>query len=171
MLESSKVLSPEEVSRLQVVLTRNEKSCFRDVTFLWMLLHTGARVSEVLNLRTSDLIEEDSSVFVNGLKSSMDREIPLTPYLFNRMTVLASQVGVGERIFPFGYERARQLWCEWRPVNKRIHSIRHFRAHDIYRRTKDIRLVQRVLGHCDIQSTMIYLEYDYSKTEMRRALL
>ena len=36
------------------------------------------------------------------------------------------------------------------------HTLRHTFATDLYRETKNIRLVQKALGHADLTSTMIY---------------
>ncbi len=170
-LTSAKVLTETEVELLQATLTKHEKTDFRNTTFIWMLLHTGARVSELLKVRPKDLAFEGSTVFIQGLKNGHDREIPLYPWLFNRMKVLSEKLGPDDLVFPFGYHRARNIWALWKPVNKKIHSCRHYRAQQVYRKTKDLKLVQLVLGHKDIGNTMIYLEYDYNQNELRRALL
>lgn len=36
------------------------------------------------------------------------------------------------------------------------HTLRHTFATDLYRETKNIRLVQKALGHSDLSTTMIY---------------
>jgi site-specific recombinase XerD len=36
------------------------------------------------------------------------------------------------------------------------HMLRHTFATDLYRKTKNIRLVQKALGHADLSTTMIY---------------
>jgi integrase len=170
-LTKAKYLSSDEHASLINCLTKYESSDFRNTTFLWMLLHTGARVSEVLAIRPQDLVFEGMSVFITGLKDSKDRELPLTPWLFNRMSVLAKGTSPGARIFSFSYTRARDIWTQYRPVAKKMHSLRHTRALEIYRRHRDIRLVQRVLGHRSLTSTLVYTEYDYNQDELRKAML
>ena len=43
-------------------------------------------------------------------------------------------------------------------INKKIspHTLRHTFATDLYRESKNIRLVQKALGHSDLSTTMIY---------------
>lgn len=169
-LKSSKFLSQGELSHLNGLLLKSEKTDQRDVLFIRTLLLTGARVSEVLGIRGMDLILEDRSVFLRGSKNSKDREIPLPIELWEGLRFLSRARGVDERIFKFGYARARVIWCKYRPVKKKMHSLRHTCAMEIYRRTKNIRLVQKVLGHRSLTNTMIYTDYDYSRAEMRKAL-
>ncbi len=170
-LSASKILSEVEHRQLQETLEKYEKGNFRDSTLIWVLLHTGARVSEVLAIRKCDIIEQGMRVFIRGLKNSNDREIPMTPFLFNRLKVLAEKLEDSGKIFPIGYNRAREIWCEWRPAKKRIHSLRHYRAVEIFKKTKNVLLVKRVLGHKDLATTMIYLEYEQGDDELRRALM
>ena len=170
-LTAAKVLGSDEYRELSHALNQNEKTDFRNTTFIWMLLYTGARVSEVLAIRPQDLIDEGMRVFVIGLKNSNDRELPLTPYLFNRMMVLAKDVPADKPIFGFGYNNARAIWGHYRPKRKKIHSLRHFRALEVYNKTKDVLLVKYLLGHKNVNTTMIYLDYAQGQSDMRRALM
>ena len=43
------------------------------------------------------------------------------------------------------------------PKDVHPHTLRHTFATDLYRQTKDIRLVQKALGHADVSTTMIYV--------------
>jgi integrase/recombinase XerD len=43
-----------------------------------------------------------------------------------------------------------------RSVFEHPHTLRHTFATDLYRETKNIRLVQKALGHADLSTTMIY---------------
>ena len=170
-LTDAKVLSEVEHGKLQVLLEKNAVHEFRNTTFLWMLLYTGARVSEMLGVTKADLKDEGMTIFITGLKGSNSRNLPLTPFLFNRMKILIKDLDETGLPFPFGYHNARAIWLNYRPVKKKIHSLRHYRALSIYRKTKDILMVKRVLGHRSIETTMVYLDYEQGNEDMRRAFM
>jgi len=76
-----------------------------------------------------------------------------------------------QKIFPITYNRYRQIWEMYRPTHKKLHSLRHTFAIELYKKTKDIRLVQFALGHRNITNTMIYADYVYSQQELRKLIL
>jgi integrase/recombinase XerD len=140
---------------------------------LTILRECGMRPGEFLRLRACDYSHERQSIFIRASKGSMDREIPLkmsTALWLERW--IGEQGIVGEaRLFAISYLRLWQIWDKWTPVKgKGIKSLRHSLALRIYRKTRDIQLVKRVLGHRCISSTMVYAEMFYSEDEMRRAL-
>jgi integrase/recombinase XerC len=136
-----------------------------------LALRTGGRASELLGLRHVDLNTYDSSVFIRGIKGSNDREIPLPAKLFEKLQAYAATVPSSSNLFPIGYHRLRQIWDWYRPVPKKFHSLRHTFAIRLYKKTKDIRLVQVALGHRNITNTMIYADYHYSQEELRKLIL
>jgi integrase/recombinase XerC len=56
-------------------------------------------------------------------------------------------------------------------VHKKLHGLRHTFAIRLYKKTKDIRLVQVALGHRNITNTMVYADYAYSQQELRKLIL
>lgn len=169
-LNKNKYLLEPEVERLESMLQKDLKMNTRDCLILTLALKTGARVSELLNLRIDDLNPYDKTILLRGLKGSNDRELPIAPHIFDVLYLYAQTVRRG-KIFPIGYHRLRQVWDWYRPCPKKLHSLRHTFAIRLYMRTKDIRLVQVALGHRNIQNTMIYAEYHYNQTELRKLLL
>ncbi|MGZ3722013.1 MAG: tyrosine-type recombinase/integrase [Bdellovibrionales bacterium] len=172
-LNKNKYLLEPEVDRLNYILESFKNKDPRNCTLLWVLLHTGARAQEVLNLRMDDLNTFDQSVFIRGIKGSNDREIPVPSWLFERLEKEAAKSGGGasETIFPITYNRLRQIWDMFRPVHKKLHGLRHTFAIRLYKKTKDLRLVQVALGHRNITNTMVYADYAYSQQELRKLIL
>lgn len=169
-LNKNKYLLDPEVDRLLKILDTYKDDDLRNCTLLWMLLNTGARAQEILNLTKTDLNPHEETVLIRGLKGSNDRELPLPRWLFQRIQKVADQ-SPEERIFPITYNRLRQIWELYRPIPKKIHSLRHTFAIRLFKKTRDLRLVQVALGHRNITNTMIYADYVYSQQELRKLIL
>jgi integrase/recombinase XerC len=169
-LNKNKYLLEPEGDRLEHILKSFAQKDARNCTLLWTLLHTGGRAQEVLNLRREDLNTYEESVFIHGLKGSNDRELPVASWLFQRL-VLESARSETDFVFPITYNRLRQIWELYRPVHKKLHALRHTFAIRLYKKTKDLRLVQVALGHRNITNTMVYADYIYSQQELRKLIL
>lgn len=169
-LNKNKYLLPNELAHLERLLEDRLEGDPRNCLALLLALKTGGRAQEILNLRKSSLNHEDQSVLIEGLKGSNDREIPLRKDLFKALADYARTVE-GDALFPITYNRFRQIWDQYRPAAKKLHSLRHTFAIQLYKKTKDIRLVQVALGHRNVMNTMIYADYVYSQTELRKLIL
>lgn len=169
-LNKNKYLLPDELDRLEQLLNEHIDKDPRNCLALLVALKTGARAQEVLNLKKSDLNPYDETILITGLKNSNDREIPIQSSLFKKILNYAKTVE-GEHLFPISYNRFRQIWDLYRPVPKKLHSLRHTFAIQLYKKRKDIRLVQVALGHRNVMNTMIYADYVYSQTELRKLIL
>jgi integrase/recombinase XerC len=167
-LNRNKYLMDSEVERLETILDSFAGKDPRNCLLIKLALHTGARAQELLNLTGEDLHDHDESVLIKGLKGSNDRELPLRRELFK---TLRAQLPPRGLIFPISYHRLYQIWHQYRPVPKKFHSLRHTFAIRLYRKTKDLRLVQVALGHRNITNTMIYADYLYSQQELRKLIL
>lgn len=169
-LNSKKFFNTAEVIAFELVLKRYLGSeNRRDALMILLALKTGARAQELLNIERTDIDLESGYVFIRGLKGSNDREIPINETLLRSLrSYLRDITG---KPFDITYHRLNQIWDFWRPAKKPFHSLRHTFAMELYSKTKDIKLVQIALGHRNIVNTMIYLDYAYSKTELKKIVL
>jgi site-specific recombinase XerD len=167
-LNRNKFLDDGELTNLSKVLQRCSKDD-RNKILIELALATGARAQELLNIKREDLFESTKSVLIHGLKGSNDREIPLPPKLFTAVLNF-SKTHHDPRVFPISYHRLHTIWGFYRPCKKKFHALRHTFAFELYKKTKDIRLVQLALGHRNIQNTEIYMTFDYSQNQMRRLI-
>lgn len=169
-LNKSKYLLKPELDRLNSIIHDYIDRSPRDCLLLSLALRTGARAQELLNIEKRDLNTYDQSILIHGIKGSNDREIPLHPQFFSKLFYFSERQD-GAHLFDISYPRLVQIWNFYRPTNKKFHSLRHTFAIELYRKTKDIRLVQVALGHRNITNTMIYADYVYSQQELRRLIL
>ena len=171
-LNKNKYLLVPELEQLEAILKECMEVYPRDALLLSLALKTGGRATEILNLKYSDLNEFDQTIFLKGIKNSNDRELPINPRLFRRlMRYVRYSKGKQQQVFDISYNRFRQIWEYYRPVNKKLHALRHTFAIELYKKTKDLRLVQLALGHRSITNTMIYANYIYSQKELKKLIL
>lgn len=160
-----KYLQTNELEQLHRIIKRTSE---RDAVLLLVSLATGARRQELLNVTTADLIDAEAAIFIRGLKGSYSRTIPLQPELYQRLKALSSGKA---KPFDISVRRFNQIWESHRPVKKNLHSLRHTFAIELYKRCKDIRLVQVALGHKSIANTEIYTRLVITSENLRKALL
>jgi integrase len=165
-INQTKFLSDDERSALARTLS---KYSTRDTLLIELALNTGARATELLMISHLDVNPLDKTVLVKGIKGSNDREIPLKPELFDRLWAYSKGVK-GKYLFGIGYRRLNDIWGIYRPCKKTFHALRHTFAIELFKRTKDLRLVQVALGHKSINNTMVYAQYVYSKDELKRII-
>ncbi len=169
-LNKTKYLLDPEVEGLETLLVKYAASDARNVLIIELALRTGARATELLNMRKADINSFDETLLIKGLKGSSDREIPLPTALFKRLIDYAATRPT-EVIFDITYNRLRDIWVVYRPCHKKFHALRHTFAIRLYKKTKDLRLVQLALGHRNITNTMVYADYIYSQNELRKLIL
>ena len=169
-INKNKYLSDPEYEKLELLLKRYIFSEKRNCLALLIALHTGARAQEILNMQVEDLDLFNQSIFIKGIKGSNDREIPLQPWIFEALEDYSKTLK-GPDIFPISYHRLRQIWTDYRPVEKKFHCLRHTFAIRLYKKVKDLRLLQVALGHRNITNTMVYADYVYSQSEMKKLIL
>ncbi len=175
-LNKSKYLLASELFELNRILRLFKETDKRNVTIIKTALKTGARASELLNIKWADLDDHDQTIFIQGIKGSNDREIPVEKDLYRDILSLKNlnhktQKPSSDKVFNISYQRLIQLWNFYRPTQKKFHSLRHTFALELYKKTRDLRLVQVALGHRNIQNTIIYAEYVYSTEELKKLIL
>lgn len=167
-----KVLSEEEVERLLDIKLTNHYS-YRNKAMLEMMYSSGLRVSELINLRVTDIDLEMELVRIFG-KGSKERVIPLgdyavdalTEYLtYHRQSLLKKQDSNYLFLSSRGDKMTRQAFFK---IMKKIakdqgiktdfspHTLRHSFATHLLKHGADLRSIQELLGHSDVSSTQIY---------------
>ena len=143
----------------------------RNKTMIQLLLNTGLRLSEMTNLKWNDIDLMTGQVKVVEGKGLKDRILWLDE---ETLTMLGKwkqrqfkEWGRSDLVFTtrtlhsLDGKAVRSMiktYSDKAGIKKHIttHSLRHTFASDLLRDTKNIRIVQKALGHADISSTQIY---------------
>lgn len=172
-LTPHKYLSRTEQAALLAILDGHQSTSLRNTTMFMLMLKVGTRSAETMNLTWHDINFIDKSIYVQSSKGSNDRVLPLTKNLVYRLKLLKAQTsGKDEdRLFNFSLRHLRRIWYEYRPVKKKIHSLRHTFAFNFYHNSRyNLFLTQTALGHKNLQSTAIYLQIHCDLDDFRKAI-
>jgi integrase/recombinase XerD len=168
-----KYLSAEQVDGLLAAPEGNARTGLRDHAMLDLLYATGLRVSELIQLRVSDLDDSQGIVRVIG-KGNKQRLVPvgrdalksIESYLLDqRPQLLKGRVSPYLFVTARGTRMTRQgFWKLLRGHGKSAgvfrnlspHVLRHTFATHLLEGGADLRSVQTMLGHADIGTTQIY---------------
>lgn len=165
-MNSFKFLSEDEIKNLETVLIQNLERDRRNTVMLLTALYSGARASELLALSWDDVNENSGEIFLRTLKRGKPRFVVVPKFLAKQLATLKREQP--SRPFNVSYNRLGEIWRLYRPTKKNLHCLRHTFAMRLLRKTKNIHFVQRAMGHKSINSTMVYLDYEYTSSEFKR---
>tara|TARA_B100000686_G_scaffold130245_1_gene137321 strand:- start:962 stop:1840 length:879 start_codon:yes stop_codon:yes gene_type:complete len=167
------VLSSQDIDKLLNCPDKKSLLGLRDKAMMEILYATGLRVSELVNLRVSELDLEVGCIRTMG-KGSKERIVPIGSMAKKALNeyVLSSRPALlgghnAEEIFITTRGRCMTRQGFWKMLkryatqaniraNVSPHIIRHAFATHLLERGADLRSVQQMLGHSDISSTQIY---------------
>ena len=161
------ILSQEEVARL----INSARNPF-DQVLLMTLYATGARCAEVARLQVGDIDSSRRVVHIRGGKGREDRDVMLSPVLLAALREHWSRLKPKVWLFPGDRGHSapqpigtKALWqaCYYAAqragLKKSVHphTLRHCFATHLHEAGADLRTIQVLLGHRDLEETTIYL--------------
>ena len=184
------IQSPKIEKRVPSVLTAQEVELLlnqpkdvdlkgtRDKAMLEFAYATGMRVTEIISLDIKDVKLEEGYVVCHS--GSKERNIPLgtlslkalkeyieeaRPVLIRDEKVEALFVNVnGQRLTRQGFWKIVKYYKEQAHITKDItpHVLRHSFATHLLQNGADLKAIQTMLGHSDISSTQVYMQFQDS---------
>ena len=180
------VLSTQEVDQLEESIDLSKWEGHRNRAIIEVLFSCGLRVSELVNLKLSDLYIDEEFVRVLG-KGSKERLVPISKKAIRELNYWFDdrkqmKIKPGEEDYVFLNRRGAHLTrvmilimikqqAEMAGIQKTIspHTLRHSFATALLEGGADLRVIQALLGHESIGTTEIYTHIDTST--LRREIL
>ena len=168
------LILPKRQKKLPVVLSRQEVGRLADALgnpkhklIILLAYSAGLRVSEVINLKVTDLDFDRLVIHLKGAKGGKDRITLLSEklvfqvkelianktsgdYVFSRSDGRRLTSRTGQKIFSAACQKAGVK------AGATFHCLRHSFATHLLEQGVDIRYVQEFLGHSNIRTTQIY---------------
>ena len=167
------VLSIEEIDRMIAQIDMSKSESHRNRAIIEMLYGSGLRVSELVNLRLSDMYLSEGYLRITG-KGNKQRLVPISPVAAewfgywmqdrNALDIKPEAIDIAF-LNRYGRQLTRAMiftiiktLAREAEIQKTIspHTLRHSFATDLLMNGADLRSVQSMLGHADISTTQIY---------------
>jgi len=166
-------LTEDEVDSLLNAPNTDEPLGHRDRAMLELLYATGLRVSELINIKQSQINFNQGVLRIVG-KGDRERLIPLgeesqrwirdfidgprMEILLERQTDYLFPTRRGDRMTRQAFWHIIKRYAEKASIRSKMspHSLRHAFATHLLNRGADLRVVQLLLGHSDLSTTQIY---------------
>ena len=171
-------LSKEEIDGIVSAIDLSQPHGERNRAIIETLYGCGLRVTELVELKISDLFFDENFIRVLG-KGNKQRLVPIAQYTQKVINIYTDQVRVHQKILPkfsdhlFINNRGSKLtrvmiftlikkYAELAGVKKNIspHTFRHSFATHLLENGADLRSIQLMLGHESITTTEIYTHID-----------
>lgn len=173
---------PEYIYDSQLEKLLNEKTSenveieLRNKLIIHLLLDTGVRVSELVNIKVHDIDVEERIIKVFG-KGSKERFVFFTSktkellinYLIKRKEkAITDNLLInykGEKLTERSVQKIIKLVGEKIGLDIHPHLLRHTFATDLLNKGADIRMIQELLGHENLDTTQIYTHVSNSRVK------
>ncbi len=172
------VLTSQEVELLLEQPKNVDLKGIRDKAMLEFAYATGMKVTEIISLNLEDVNLEEGYVICKNKDKS--RNIPLgslslkalKEYIENSRNILIKDESItalfvntnGQRLTRQGFWKIVKFYKEQAHITKDItpHILRHSFATHLLQNGADLKAIQTMLGHSDISSTQIYMQFQDS---------
>jgi integrase/recombinase XerC/integrase/recombinase XerD len=136
----------------------------RDKLIVRTIYATGVRVSELCNINIEDIDFEEHTIRIRG-KGDKIRIVFIDDDTLESIkkfigTLIEGPLFVGQQGKNISPRAVQHIFRHYAPSGITPHKIRHSYASELYRRSKNLRVVQENLGHTSIKTTEIYLHTD-----------
>jgi len=144
-------------SEISVILTNAKNSKMRDYIILLTLWRTGLRVSELVKLTKNDVRD---NILVRLGKGHKDRIVPLETELGTILKLYTDTLQPKDRLFNMTSRTIRNIINRYTPegVHAYPHIFRHSFAVHCLKNGMNLRNLQLILGHENLETTAIYLQ-------------
>ena len=148
----------------QVIRLINTIENERDRLIVRLIYATGVRVSELCSISIEDIDFEDHTIRVRG-KGDKIRTVFIDDETLDEVgrfigNKIAGPLFPGQQGKHLSPRTVQHIFRQYAPPGITPHKIRHSYASELYRRSKNLRVVQENLGHSSIKTTEIYLHTD-----------
>jgi integrase/recombinase XerC/integrase/recombinase XerD len=136
----------------------------RDLLLVRTIYATGVRVSELCGILIEHIDFAEETIRIRG-KGGKIRTVFIDPETLESIRSYtggrtSGPVFTGHLGAPLSPRTVQHIFQKYAPAGITPHKIRHSYASELYKRSRNLRVVQENLGHSSIKTTEVYLHTD-----------
>lgn len=163
-----RVILPNVLAISQVERLFSQLENLKHKTMLYLAYSAGLRVSEVVNLKVRDIHSERMVINIKGAKGKKDRTVALSQGILELLRKYYIAYRPQDWLFegqypdsPYSTRSLQQIFRRAKTAagilqDVTFHSLRHSYATHLHEAGTDLKLIQELLGHNDIKTTLRY---------------
>lgn len=168
-IQINKITRPRNEKRLPQIIEKDflinritNINNLKHKTILSLTYSTGLRVSEIINLKISDIDSKRMLIMVRQGKGKKDRIVPLS---VNILSILREYYKTykpieylfnGQKSLQYSTTSCNQIVKKYLGNDKHFHLLRHSCFTALLENGTDLRIIQKIAGHKNIKTTEIY---------------
>ncbi|MEY3501028.1 MAG: hypothetical protein RL308_2700 [Bacteroidota bacterium] len=131
-------------------------------TILSLTYSVGLRVSEVVNLKITDIDSKRMIINIINAKGRKDRIVPLSQNILNLLREYYKEYKPKEYLFngqnsnQYSIKSVQNIYKKYIDDKSSVHNLRHSCFTNLLENDTDIRIIQKIAGHSNIKTTEIY---------------
>ena len=131
-------------------------------TLLSLTFSVGLRVSEVVNLRITDIDSKRMIIHIKNAKGRKDRVVPLSEKILELLREYYKAYKPKEFLFngqyslQYSVRSCQAIFKNYIDEKGHIHQLRHSCFTNLLENGTDIRMIQKIAGHSSTKTTEIY---------------
>jgi integrase/recombinase XerD len=153
---------PRVIDREVLVEKLSKIENLKHKALLTLAYSTGLRVSEILNLKLSDIDSDRMLIHVRNGKGRKDRYVPMSSYVLDLLRSYFKSYRPEDYLFQgqnggqYSSTSCNQIVKKYLGSDKHMHLIRHSCFTSLLESGSDLRVIQKIAGHSSSKTTEIY---------------
>ncbi len=159
------VLSKNEMEKLNNYLLSN-KLAFRNVLLIRLLIDTGIRLNELLNIKVKNINFDTSSIYLDITKTKESRYVYFTKKTLKLLVeyILKNKLTKEDKLFCLTSSGVLSLFYRIKKTLNFIefhpHMLRHGLATNLNKKGMSVFEIQLIMGHTNVATTQRYIHLD-----------
>lgn len=147
----------------EVIISKLSKiTNLKHKAILTLTYSVGLRVSEVVNMKIQDIDSKRMLIHIKNAKGRKDRIVPLSEHVLKLLRSYYREYKPKEYLFAgqkggkYSTASCRNIYKKYIDENSSMHTLRHSSFTNLLETGTDIRVIQKIAGHQNVQTTELY---------------